>query len=77
MKVIITKIDKLGHRTLMIGRAIPSWWERIFLLRFNRETVAFVGKGKKWYHHPGTTPVSKRLARELENREQYYQIYKQ
>jgi len=50
MQVIITKVklNAINHRTLMVGTAYPSWWEVLFLFRWYRKPVAFIGRGSKW-----------------------------
>jgi hypothetical protein len=77
MIVHIHKVKKnaIKHRTVMVGLAVPAWWEVLFLFRWRSRPVAFVGNGTKWYEHPHTLEVSKQLAKQLTKRYQYFLIY--
>jgi hypothetical protein len=62
-----------GHRKMMVGEMVPSWLERILLLRVRR-AVAFVGSGTVWHRYPKMDKVPWWVARQLAELERKHKI---
>lgn len=58
--------------TLLQTVHVPNWVERV-ILRKKRFKVNYIGHKKEWFIHHTNTPVKKRLAKQFERMEAYWQ----